>query len=72
MTVAVRTTYGWSADGKSAAEISSDIQHTRYRLGADLRELESRVLVPARLVRLLIPVALAGLTYLIQRLRRRR
>ena len=47
MTVSVRNrvpaTYGWSGDGKSAAEISDDIRQTRYRLDADGPDIEPPV-----------------------------
>lgn len=59
--------YGWSAAGKSTAEIAGDIRQTRYRLDADLREMKdklSRVKWPAL-------VAAAGLL-LLRVLRRRR
>ena len=67
-----RPSYGWSADGKSAAEISSDIQQTRYRLEADVQALRKR-LAPRRL----LPAAavaggLAFLSLLIRRIRRRK
>ena len=43
-----RPQYGWSADGKSAAEISDDIEQTRYRLESDVRALRAK-LAPRRL-----------------------
>jgi hypothetical protein len=66
------STYGWSADGKSAAEISSDIDQTRYRLQADVQALREQ-LAPRRL----LPAAavtggLALLSLLIRRIRRRK
>jgi hypothetical protein len=76
MTVTVptktQTTYGWSADGKTAAEISSDIRQTRYRLDSDVQALRAK-LAPTRL----IPVAaitggLAALSLLIRLIKRRR
>jgi Protein of unknown function (DUF3618) len=67
-----RPEYGWSADGKSAAEISSDIRQTRYRLEADVQALRHR-LAPRRL---LPAAAVAGgvalLSLLIRRIRRRK
>lgn len=42
--------YGWSADGKSPAEIKADLRQTRYRVEADLRALRAR-LNPKRLFR---------------------
>jgi len=68
----VRTTYGWSADSKTAAEIASDIRQTRYRLDADIRALRAK-LAPKRL----LPVAaitggLTALSLLIRFIRRRR
>jgi hypothetical protein len=70
--VTPRPTYGWSADGKSAAEISSDIDQTRYRLQADVQALREQ-LAPRRL----LPAAavaggLAVLSLLIRRIRRRK
>jgi Protein of unknown function (DUF3618) len=50
MTVVVRSEYGWSADGKSAAEIAEDIRHTRHRLATDVRALATTVVTPRRLV----------------------
>ena len=64
--------YGWSADGKSAAEIADDIRQTRYRLESDVRALKgwlaSRRLVPAALA----GGGLAALTFLIRLIRRRK
>lgn len=76
MTVPVRTTvpteYGWSADGKTTAEISEDIRQTRYRLNADVRALR-RKLTPRRLVPLAaLGGGLAVLTLLIRKIRGRR
>jgi len=68
----LRPDYGWSADGKSAAEISNDIRQTRYRLEADVRALreafEPRRLLPAAAV----SAGLAILSLLIRRIRRRK
>ena len=67
-----RADYGWSADGKSAAEISSDIRQTRYRLESDLEELKS-LLTPRRLLpAALVTGGLAALSFLIRRIRRRK
>jgi hypothetical protein len=64
--------YGWSADGKTAAEISSDIRQTRYRLESDVRALreafEPRRFLPAAAV----SAGLAVLSLLIRRIRRRK
>lgn len=64
--------YGWSAEGKSAAEISSDIRHTRYRLESDvhaLREaLEPRRFLPAAAV----SAGLAVLSLVIRRILRKK
>ena len=71
MTIAVRTDYGWSGAGKTAAEIASDIRHTRHRLDADVRALRAKLTAPKRLV----PIAalgLAGLALLVRTLTRRR
>lgn len=53
MTVVVRSEYGWSADGKTAAEIADDIRHTRHRLASDVRSLAATLVTP----RFLVPVA---------------
>jgi hypothetical protein len=76
MTVSVRhkvpATYGWSGDGKSAAEISEDIRQTRYRLDADVRDLRAK-LAPKRLVPFAaVAGGLAALTMLIRKIRGRR
>ena len=70
MTVAIRE-YGWSADGKTAAEISSDIQDTRYRLETDIRDLRDTVSNPSRLVPAVIAAGLSIVAYLIRRKRRK-
>ena len=46
----VGTTYGWTAEAKSAAEIAGDIRQTRYRMDADLHAIGER-LSPRGLVR---------------------
>jgi hypothetical protein len=51
MTVVVRSEYGWSDEGKSAAEIAEDIRHTRHRLTSDVRALAASLVTP----RLLVP-----------------
>jgi hypothetical protein len=48
--VAPPPAYGWSAEGKTPAEIAGDIRQTRYRMEADLHALGER-LSPKRLVR---------------------
>lgn len=64
--------YGWSADGKNSAEISSDIRQTRYRLESDIRALRAK-LTPRQLIPAVIATGvMAGLSYLIRRIRRRR
>lgn len=64
--------YGWSAEGKSAAEISSDIRQTRYRLESDVRALraafEPRRFLPAAAV----GAGLAVLSLLIRRVLRKK
>ncbi|HWC72978.1 MAG TPA: DUF3618 domain-containing protein [Gemmatimonadales bacterium] len=52
MTVVVRSNYGWSGDGKTAAEIAADIEQTRHRLASDVRALTATLVTP----RLLVPV----------------
>lgn len=62
------TTYGWSADGKTAAEIAGDILQTRYRMDADVRALQhklARVKWPA-----IAAAGLALVSFVIRRLRR--
>jgi hypothetical protein len=61
--------YGWSGDGKSAAEIASDVRQTRYRLEADVRALR-RKLAPKRLAP--VVAGLAAVALLVGLLRRRR
>ena len=71
MTVVVRSDYGWRGDGKSADEIAGDIEHTRRRLDADLRDLRARLIAPKRIA----PFAAAGLAalaFLVRRAFRRR
>ena len=75
MTVTVpaktQTNYGWSADGKTAAEISSDIQQTRYRLDSDVQALRAKF-SPRRLLPVApIAAGLAALAFLIRKIRRR-
>ena len=76
MTVTVptkaETTYGWSADGKTAAEISSDIRQTRYRLDSDVQALRKKF-SPRRFLPVApIAAGLAALAFLIRKIRRRR
>jgi hypothetical protein len=63
--------YGWSAEGKSAAEISDDILQTRFRLDADLRTLRARFVPRRFLPAAAIGAGLAALTFVIRRIRRR-
>lgn len=72
----VTPSYGWSDEGKTPAEIESDIRQTRYRLDADLRALKEKV-NPKRLVRRAVrakwpavAAAIAVALVLIRRLRR--
>jgi len=60
--------YGWSGEGKTAAEIAADIRQTRYRVNADVRALK------AKLRRATWPFAAAAVVGLVVRLliRRRR
>ena len=46
----VGQTYGWTADGKTPAEIAGDIRQTRYRMDADLHAIGEK-LSPKGLVR---------------------
>jgi len=67
-----RPTYGWRADGKSAAEISSDIRQTRYRLEADVQALRAKLL-PRRLKpAAMVTGGLLALSLLIRLFRRRK
>jgi hypothetical protein len=73
VTVPAKTqpTYGWSADGKTAAEIASDIRQTRYRLDSDVQALRAKF-APRRLLPLApIAAGLAAVVLLIRRIRRR-
>jgi hypothetical protein len=70
MTVVVRSDYGWSGDGKTAAEIADDIRHTRHRLDADVQDLRATLTAPKRVVPL-AALALGALVVLIRSLRRR-
>lgn len=70
MTIAVRTDYGWSGDGKTAAEIASDIRDTRHRLNADVRALRASLTAPKRVIPL-VALGLAALVLMIRGLRRR-
>jgi hypothetical protein len=64
--------YGWNGEGKDAAEISSDIDQTRYRLDADIRALREK-LAPRRLIpAVAIAGGLAVLSFLIRAIRRRK
>ncbi|HJS43197.1 MAG TPA: hypothetical protein VJ755_06970 [Gemmatimonadales bacterium] len=70
--IVTRPDYGWSAEGKSLAEISSDIRQTRYRLESDLQELRL-MLAPRRLLpAAIVTGGLAALSLLIRRMRRRK
>lgn len=70
MTVVVRTDYGWSGDGKTAAEIASDIRHTRHRLDADVHALRATLTAPKRILPL-VALGIAALVLMIRGLRRR-
>lgn len=70
MTVVVHADYGWSGDGKTAAEIASDIRHTRRRLDADVHALRTKLTSPKRLIPL-AALGLAALALMIRGLRRR-
>jgi hypothetical protein len=64
--------YGWSGEGKDAAEISSDIDQTRYRLDADIRALREK-LAPKRLIpAAAIAAGLAARSVVIRAIRRRK
>jgi Protein of unknown function (DUF3618) len=76
MTVTVRSSYdagaNWRSNGKSAAEIADEIEHTRYRLDSDMRALTSRLSAPIRVVTVVAALAVTLVTYLIRRSYRRR
>ena len=64
----VRTTYGWSAEDKTPAEIAGDIRQTKYRLSADVDAIKRKLARRAKW-----PIAAAGLAFLalvIRRIRR--
>ncbi|HYX82035.1 MAG TPA: hypothetical protein VE714_06545 [Gemmatimonadales bacterium] len=71
MTVVVRSDYGWSGEGKSAAEIAADISHTRHRLAVDVGAMLASLLVPRRLVPV-VSLALAAASFFLRRNIRRR
>jgi len=66
MTVVVRSDYGWSDDGKSAAEIAEDIRHTRHRLASDVRALTATLMTPRRLVPV-VSVVLAVVSFFVRK-----
>lgn len=70
--VVPRPSYGWSAEGKSAAEISSDIEQTRYRLEADVRALRERLEARRFLATAVAAAVVAAVSLLIRRIRRRK
>ena len=70
--VATHPDYGWSAEGKSPAEISSDIRQTRYRLESDLQELRAGFETKRLLVTAIASAAIAGLSLLIRTIRHRK
>ena len=67
--------YGWEGEGKTPAEIQSDIAQTRYRLQADLRALKAKPQQVIRRVKEKWPIAAAAgvalITLLIRRIRRK-
>jgi len=66
MTIVVRGTYGWSGDGKSAAEIAADIEQTRNRLASDVRALTASLVTPRLLVPL-VSVALGIVSFFVRK-----
>lgn len=66
MTVVVRSEYGWSAAGKTAAEIAEDIRHTRHRLAADARALAATLITPRRLIPV-VSVVLGLVSFFVRR-----
>lgn len=71
MTVVVRSDYGWSGEGKSAADIAEDIRDTRHRLAADVRALAATFVAPRRLVPV-VSLVLAAVSFFVRRKIRRR
>jgi hypothetical protein len=63
--------YGWSAEGKTKAEISSDIRQTRYRLDSDVRALRELLTFRELFSAAVVAGVFAGLSFLIRKLRRR-
>jgi len=66
MTVVVRSDYGWSDHGKSAAEIAEDIRHTRQRLASDVHALTATLVTPRRLVTV-VSVLLAVVSFFVRK-----
>lgn len=68
--VYARPDYGWSADGKSAAEIASDIEQTRYRIEADVRALRAQLAPRRLLATAAVAAGLAAISLLLRKIRR--
>jgi hypothetical protein len=64
----VHTTFGWTAEDKTPAEIAGDIRQTKYRLSADVDAIKRNVARKARWP--VAAVGLALLALLIRRVRR--
>ena len=64
--------YGWNAEGKTAAEIASDIRQTRYRLESDVRALREAIEPRRFLAAAAVSAGLAILSLLIRRVLRKK
>lgn len=65
----VKPAYGWTAEGKTPAEIAGDIRQTKYRLDADVQAIKAK-LSPRRLKLPAAAVALGLVALLIRRFKR--
>jgi hypothetical protein len=61
----VRTSYGWSAQEKTPAEIAGDIRQTKYRLSADVDAIKRKLARRAKW-----PIAALGLAFMVLVVRR--
>jgi hypothetical protein len=61
----VRTSYGWSAQKKTPAEIAGDIRQTKYRLSADVDAIKRKLARRAKW-----PIAALGLAFMVLVVRR--
>ena len=61
----VRTSYGWSAEDKTPAEIAGDIRQTKYRMSADVHAIKRKLARTAKW-----PIAALGLAFVAMVIRR--